>query len=147
MTIQNTARDFARFGFEKQIVSERTFNVVCVTKRNWQTGVHDFHFPITGEAKVTAMLETAPNEVVMAHTEVEFQGRKNNLAYVRNGLFGDALVIGISNFEDQPYNVWELYTDTPSAAPDYGGTPTPEELRERAERESSEASRRRTPRG
>lgn len=138
-----TATVSVKFGFERQILSERTFNVLCVTKRNKALDVADFHFPIKGEAKVVAILETAANGVQIARTEVTFQGKRYAFSHVRNGLSGDALVIGIFNLDDVRYTVWELYTDTPSAGPD-GDTPptTPEDLHTRAEYETKKHNRR-----
>lgn len=125
---------FRMFGFETKVLSEQTFNVVCVTKRNGQKNIADFHFPIAGEAKVKTMIETAPNGVSFARTVVSFNGMDCDFSYVRNGLNGMATVIGVHNCNEPRYTEWELYTDTPSAKPDREGqVVTAEMIREDAD--------------
>jgi len=129
----STVSDFERFGFKREVLSEQTFNVLCVTKRNEQTNNQSFHQRISGKATVTTMIEKAPNGVSFARTVVNFNDRNYAFSYVRNGLSGAALVIGIYNFDDPAYTEWELYTDTPSAKPDSEiRRATPEQLRESA---------------
>jgi len=110
----------------------RTYNVLCVTKRNDGKGIQNFHIPITGTAIVRNTL-CVRDDITVSHTTVEFNGKVYDLAYLRNGLSGSCLVISIRNEDQDPYDEWELYTDTPSANPDRPGeVVTPEELHRRA---------------
>lgn len=111
----------------------RTYNVLCVTKRNDTKGIQNFHNPITGTATIRNMFYVR-DDITISHTTVEFNGKVYDLSHFRNGLSGSCLVIGIHNKEQDPYDEWELYTDTPSANPDRPGeVVTPEELHRRAE--------------
>lgn len=130
------ADSFAWGGFKISIQSEQKFNVLCVTKRNDSTNIDiaNFHQNITGEVVVRQVLLTR-EDINVSRTIVTFDENDYYLSYTRNGLSGSALVIGIHNKDEEPYDEWELYTDTPSANPDRPGeTVTSKELHERAQR-------------
>jgi len=103
------------------------FNVLCVTKKT-KEGDGSFHQPITGVAEVQIYI-TEEFGVKIAVTSVHFGGQYNKLRYVRTGLNGGAVVIAVER-KDGPYDVWELYTDTPT------GSKSAQELWEMARYES-----------
>ena len=119
-------------GFEKGSSLVQRFNVVCVTKRS-DLHVAHFHREVTGEATVNSILYRRTDINIMGKAFVTFLGKSYDLVSIRNGLDGAALVIGIQNYDEIPYTVWELYTDTPSGKPDsQDRTKTAKEIRELA---------------
>ena len=91
------------------------YNVLCVTKRykgdDAGKAIH-WHVPITGVAEVIISYEEKLG-VKIAKTAVHLLGDEHERLYVRSGLSGSAVTIAIER-RDHPYNVWELYTDTPT---------------------------------
>lgn len=123
------------FGFETSVVGEQKHNVLCVTKVMGKPRDHaDFHFGITGTAVVKTLVHVS-SAMEMHETVIGFDGQTYELDGVRNGLSGTCLTIGIKTPDDpHGYDVWELYTDTPSAKPDRPEqVVTPELIRKIAE--------------
>lgn len=91
------------------------YNVLCVTKRyrgdDAGKAIH-WHVPITGVAEVVTSYKEELG-VKIRKVTVRFQGGEHKLLYVRSGLCGSAVTIAIER-PDYPYDVWELYTDTPA---------------------------------
>jgi hypothetical protein len=101
------------------------FNVLCVTKRfkdfrdtTKRILWHDHS--IRGEAVMHTDYSGA-SEKIMIH----FFGKDHELLGVRSGLSGTAVTLGVA-CNDEPFEIWELYTDTPVASSDA----TPERIRE-----------------
>ncbi len=93
------------------------YNVLCVTKRFSSDEIERYagapilwHVPTSGEAVVTA--RKGSKEILAKGNGVMFQGEVSPLLYTRPGLDGTALTLAIER-RDGPYNVLELYTDTP----------------------------------
>ncbi len=95
--------------------------VLCVTKRyadihSWRNQMESpkiaWHQPVTGEV-----------ELLGCTNEVRFNGRIYRLLWIRKGLCGKALTIGILNHEEPPYTAWDLYTNVP--IPDHSGNNWP----------------------
>ncbi|HEU0050655.1 MAG TPA: hypothetical protein VFQ60_01200 [Patescibacteria group bacterium] len=112
----------------------RVFNVLCVTKRHRdeREPIH-WHVPITGHAVLITSFEEEFG-VKIAMTRVRFQNEEHELLYVRPGLDGTAVTLGIA-VSDFPYDVWELYTDTPT------GETSAEKIREIAQHAVAYSSR------
>lgn len=86
------------------------FNVLLVTKKcNAET---KWHTPIYGPAEVFTV-SSKELGVRIVKTMVRFQGMERELLYVRSGLSGTAVTLAI-DCPDDPFKVWELYTDTPT---------------------------------
>ena len=126
--------DLSKYGFELSSTLQPTFNVLCVTKR-CDTARVDFHCNVQGQAEVRIVTERS-RSLTVAYTVVHFCGRDYELSHIRNGLNGTCLVIGIRNADDPRYDVWELYTDTPSSKPDRPGMITENTIRHAAEEAS-----------
>ena len=122
-----------------------THNVLCVTYRKLSGWGRSgkiyplFHQPMSGRVTIERTQEGRVG------CWADFEGRHREILYVRVGLTGFALTIALS-VNDDPYDVWELYTDTPVARGGKKPVKTPQELREDAEREvrRAEEFRRRT---
>lgn len=114
------------------------FNILCVTMRHKVKCLDPrrpilWHVPITGVAEVSTTFKEELG-VKITKTVVQFQGSNLPIAYVRAGLCGTAVTIAIER-HDHPYNIWELYTDTP-ACPGVNA----EQIREIAQRETASSS-------
>lgn len=93
----------------------RKFNVLCVTKRinddRFSNNIY-WHEDIQGIAEV----ETVSVEqfgITIAKTIVRFQGIEHQLRYVRSGLRGTCVTLGIEK-PREVMDTWELYTDAPA---------------------------------
>jgi hypothetical protein len=98
--------------------TSKEFNVLCITKRRSDNqGWPLWHEPITGPAELITEGEVKEIKAVY------------KLAYIREGLSGEAIVLGIEIPPgDRPtYDIWELYTDTPT------GKKTSKQIRKSAE--------------
>jgi len=120
-----------------------TFRILCVTFR-WasedersKVGFYlephpiRWHVLITGEAEVFVQDLSKASTILHTPCKVRFQDKVYDLLYIRSGLGGSAITIGISSKEASPYTVWELYTDTPVK----GASASSEDIRAHAERE------------
>jgi hypothetical protein len=146
--VSNLPESLAKKGFQAMVVSTQHFNVICVSKYGWDDKVQIFHAPADGGShfhsrKEEPRVEAVPievrqvlytrNDITLSQTVVTYQGKDYALEGIRNGLSGSSLVIGIYNEDEEPYWVWHLYTDTPSAKDDRPGQAvTQEDLHLRA---------------
>lgn len=129
-------------GFDVEIVTERLYTVICVTKRSKDQKHYTYHLPVenptshiedlpTAEVKVRNLIATR-NDITLYATDVVFDDKEYEIYYVGKGLDGSALVFGIE-VTDAKYGVWDLYTDTPCGDPDHPDWDnTPEAIRQRA---------------
>lgn len=105
------------------------FNVLCVTMRcheeERKPNAIRWHAPITGIAE-TWITYQYDRGVWIPQVRIRFQQGENKIIYVRSGLDGSAATIAIERADHSPYDIWELYTDTPC------GNCDPEVLRELA---------------
>lgn len=99
-----------------EIKQVQHYNVTCVTKRykgsEMRRKAIQWHVPITGVALVVTSYKEELG-VKINKTVVCFQEEEHELLYVRSGLNGTMVTIGIDR-PDFPFEVWELYTDTPA---------------------------------
>lgn len=101
------------------------FNVLCVTKRfkdfmDTRKRILWHDHSIRGEAVIHTEY-SGESEKIM----IRFFGKDHELLYFRSGLSGTAVTLGVA-CDDVPFEIWELYTDTPVAS----SNATPERIQE-----------------
>ena len=98
----------------------QSYNVLCTTlthkdkPENWSKKSRYHETCAIGEAIVIAS-ETKVLGVKFDTTVVRFLGFTWKLLYTRSGLNGTAVTLGIERPNDDYYDIWELYTDTPTS--------------------------------
>jgi len=124
MDIENSARlaeevkcDLNRGEMPTIVISRRTVNVLCVTKRNEPDPNLDlpisWHQPITGKAVIEVVGVQMGDTPIPMETFVIFKGKRCKVRYFRTGLSGTVHGFGIEapNTDSGRFNQWDLYTD------------------------------------
>src|SRR3989344_5863537 len=102
------------------VISRRTVNVLCVTKRNEPDPENNlpisWHQPITGKAVIEIVGVQMGDAPIPMETFIIFKGKRCKVRYFRTGLSGTVHGFGIEapDTDSGRFNQWDLYTDVPT---------------------------------
>ena len=131
----NFAQFIPEVGKMKKMGEVKKFNVLCISKRQQHGDKYAFH--VASPGKVAEVTTVSCTSIISAwiRTVVCFNGDVHELLGIRSGLNGSCVVLSIKLEEPEgPYDIWDLYTDTPNPGPHCPEKVTSESLREHAAR-------------
>ncbi|MFA4995928.1 MAG: hypothetical protein WC536_02165 [Patescibacteria group bacterium] len=97
----------------------RSYIVLCLTETHTDKpenrSKRSYYHQPANENEIAEVIpsETAISRVKFDTTVIHFRGYTWKLLYIRPGLSGTAVTLGIERPLDDYNDVWELYTDTP----------------------------------